>query len=237
VFGVGSSVTVTDDLIAVGGGGYVYVYTKTAQGWRPTADLAGPGSEPWYDAFAQSIAASGTTIAVADSSQCGPYLFTKAAGGRYGATQLTFSDSVNGDGWGYVISMSSGTIAVGAPAAGPGGPLTDGRVYVFARTPAGWRQTAELKSPNPSDALAFGESAAVSGSTLAVGDRGTSNLYLYTRTPSGWRLSGQVEDPHSRGAWVEWDCFGWSSAIAGPDLVVGADCADSYAGRAYVFPS
>ena len=103
-------------------------------------------------------------------------------------------------------------------------------------TPTSWSQHQEL--PLPSDAGGFGQSVAISGSTAVVGTQGSIGTgvgaaYIYVTDGTTW--SEQAELTPSDG--TTGDLFGWSVAISGPWVVVGAFGGPNYSakGAAYVF--
>jgi hypothetical protein len=103
--------------------------------------------------------------------------------------------------------------------------------YVFTKTATGWRQAAELHSPDAANAFSFGSSTAVSGSTALVGSDGTAPVYVFTKTATGWRNAADLKGSDT----VTGDGFGSTLAISGTTAVVGApDSADNI-GRAYLF--
>ena len=89
----------------------------------------------------------------------------------------------------------------------------------------------------------FGQSVAVSGDTMVVGAWGDDDLgtnagsaYVYTRSGTTWTQQAKLQS--SDGMWD--DKFGYSVAISGDTLVVGAyaDDEDTYtlnSGSVYIF--
>ena len=57
--------------------------------------------------------------------------------------------------------------------------LDAGRAYVFAKTGAGWKQTAELRGSDTVANDLFGDSVAISGTTVVVGSPGKAKLPGY----------------------------------------------------------
>ncbi len=107
-------------------------------------------------------------------------------------------------------------------------------------------QWLQQKRLNPSDAaasMAFGYSVAIDGDILVVGaywdnSPGGGSAYVFSKPAAGWTAVTQIakltpSDPGSR------DRFGWSVAISGNTIVVGAPGDDSLGmldnGSAYVF--
>jgi hypothetical protein len=191
---------------ASGGAGYpsyAFVYVKPAGGWKdmlPTAVLT--PSDTIDGCFGTSVAVSGDTIAVGDVGGCfsgtalgSAYIFVKPAGGWVDGTQtakLTASDALTTDFFGESVSISGGTVAVGAPQF----QTEPGKAYVFVQPASGWAdttQTAELSASDAQPEFEVGFSVSVSGDNILAGAPSIYNLnyppgnaYLFTKPPGGW---------------------------------------------------
>jgi hypothetical protein len=117
------------------------------------------------------------------------------------------------------VAISGTTVVVGEPQRGPG---FIGRVHVFTKKTAGWKQTAELKYGGGLTEL--GRQVAVSGKTL-VANRGTIGLYVFAKRAAGWRRIATLKH---RGD------DGFAVAISGSLAIVGVP-GTTKTGRAYVF--
>ncbi len=108
-------------------------------------------------------------------------------------------------------------------------------MYVFTKTANGWTQATELTGADSVAGDNFGRSVAISGTTIVVGAPNhasyTGRAYVFTNTANGWRQATELRGADS----VAGDNFGWSVAISGKSVVVGAVSHASYAGEAYVF--
>jgi hypothetical protein len=101
-----------------GSAGRAYVFAKTADGWKQTAELKG-SHMLGTDAFGSSVAISGTTVVVGAQharSTGRAYVFTKTATGWRQVAELKGS-SVAGL-FGYSAGISGNTILVSAPVVG-----------------------------------------------------------------------------------------------------------------------
>ncbi len=158
----------------------------------------------------------------------------------------------------WSVALSGNTLAVGARSeasavTGIGGDQSDnsavdaGSVYVFTRDMAGvWSQQAYIKASNTEANDLFGtRQIALSGDTLAVsatheasaatgidGDQSDNSasqagaVYVYARDATGvWSQQAYVKASNTD---VE-DGFGWSVALSGDTLAVGARWEDSAA--------
>jgi len=236
----GDSVAVSGRTIVVGApnraskAGEAYVFTKSGHGWQ-TTNLRGSDTVA-KDDFGDSVAASGHTVVVGafgHASEAGrAYVFTKTNNKWHQTAELSGIGTIPGDGFGVSVAVADKTIAVGAGLAASDA----GRVYVFARTATGWRQRAELAGANRADEDDFGDSVAVSGRNVVVGTFAQAprpgQAYLFSGTATGWRQTAQLTSDSSPAGGNE---FGYSVAISGSTIVVGAKDDKSGAGRAYLF--
>jgi hypothetical protein len=176
--------------------------------------------------------------------------------------ELTASDGVGcsgdcGDQFGYSVAIAGGTVVVGAPFRAVGGHTQQGAVYVFERPAGGWAgmtQTAELTDSGAADHVELGYSVGISsdGDTIVAGAPAGSEVTgngtntqgsadVFTTTGDSWtststpaaRLSyGGAESPLGGE-------FGWSVAVSGTTIVVGApndgSMSGNYPGLAYVY--
>jgi hypothetical protein len=259
----GSSVSISGDTLAVGASGsnqngfstanqsgIVYVYSNGNYTSTPVK-VANPTEGPPLInyRFGNSISISGDTLAVgawgshqngvgvADASGV-VYVYTA---GNYESAPVKVANPSEGPPladyrFGWSVSISGDTLAVGAYAAAQNGVGTadgSGCVYVYEN---GNYESAPVKVANPSEGAPlanynFGWIVSISGDTLVVGaigatqsGVGTANqsgcVYVYsngnyTSTPT------KVASP-SEGSPLTGYNFGYSVYISGDTLVVGA---------------
>ena len=190
---------------------------------------------------------------------------------------LKASNTEADDGFGWSVAISGDTVVVGARfeasnATGVDGNQADnsnfsaGAAYVFVRSGATWAQQAYLKASNSGAPDLFGHAVAISGDTIVVGAPqesgsatgvngnqaddsapGAGAAYVFVRNGVGaWTQQAYLKASNTGAG----DRFGWSVAISGNTVVVGAqfeasnatgvggDQADDsavLAGAAYVF--
>lgn len=187
-----------------------------------------------FDMFGFSVAVSGSTAVVGargDSIgstsfgfQGAAYVFNRQGGSWAEVQKLTASDGTAGDSFGWSVAFSGSTIVVGAPFDDIGGNPQQGSVYVFNRHGGDWVETQKLTASDGAADGHFGWSVAVSGSTIVVGatnelsfnfDQGSA--YVFDRQGRGW-----VEQKLTTSDEVEGDSFGFSVAVSGSTVVVGA---------------
>ncbi|MEZ6004838.1 MAG: hypothetical protein R3F33_11710 [Planctomycetota bacterium] len=150
-----------------------------------------------------------------------------------------FPDNV--DRFGSALAVDGHTMVVGAyledsAATGLNGNAADntrpeaGAAYIFERFGNHWSQVAYLKQASSVIGTGFGYSTAISGDWVAVGYPGDSSqlasagsVYMYRRVNGAWFLYQIVTAD-----FVDFgDSFGYSVAIDGDTLVVGAVSEDS----------
>jgi hypothetical protein len=241
----GASVAVSSDTVVVGapaspllssGLGRAYVFAKTATGWHQKAELQSPDTLG-PDWFGDSVAVSGNTIVVGApaisvlSAGIGrAYVFAKTATGWHQSAQLEGPGTAVGDWFGDSVAVSGNTVVVGAPSHAS----KAGAAYVFMNSGKGWVATV-LKGSDTTAKDDFGDSVAISGSTIVVGAFGHASeagrAYVFTKGPKGWHQAAEL----SGSGTVAGDGFGVSVAVAGGIIAVGAGLAASDAGRVYLF--
>ena len=174
---------------------------------------------------------------------------------------LKASDTKKVGRFGYSVAVSGNTAVVG----GIGDSDNNGAVYVFVRNGGVWTQQQKLTASNAEADDQFGVSVAIAGETIVVGasfeaggsDRVNGNqtdnsapaagaAYVFTRSGVTWSQQAYLKASNSDAG----DLFGYSVAIAGETIVVGAlfeasssdgvngnqtDNSAPFSGAAYVF--
>lgn len=218
--GFGNSVALSGDTLAVGAiledgsaagidgdqaddgaldSGAVYVFVRTGTTWAQQAYLKAshPGAD---DLFGHRIALSGDTLVVGASGE------------------------------------SSSATGVDGDEADDSAPFS-GAAYVFVREGATWIQQAYLKASNTLAVGQFGSGIAISGDTLAVAAIGDSSaatgvdgdqddvsaefagaVYVFVRDGKTWVQQAYVKPSNTEA----FDLFGFSVALSGDTLAVGA---------------
>lgn len=225
---------------------------------------------PQESGSATSTAASPNNSA---SSAGAAYVFVRSGSTWSQQGYLKASNAEAGDRLGCAVAVDGDTVVVGAyredgdaasTAMLSNEDATDsGAAYVFVRSDSLWSQQGYLKATNAADGSGFGYAVAIDGDTVAVGaffEHGdaTSTVeapngnavhagaaYIFVRDASAWTQQAYLKAANA--AMNDW--FGFSVALDGDTLVVGAhnedgdatsttespnDDADS-AGAVYVF--
>lgn len=135
--------------------------------------------------------------------------------------ELFPSDATVDDFFGHSIAISNGVIFVGCPnhddVCTPTFPMCDGgRVYVFTHVNDEWQETSTLVPSDLQGGMHFGFSMDVSDDVLVVGTL-DHVAYVFRRDADSWveeqKLVGDDGPDHR---------FGFSVAVDGDDLIVGA---------------
>ena len=190
--------------------GAAYVFTRSGSTWSQQAYLKAPNAEGG-DFFGSSVTISGDTIVVGASGE----------------------------------ASNQTTITNGTTASADNSAADAGAAYVFVRTGTTWTQQAYLKAPNAESNDNFGRAVSLSGDTLVVGasledsnqttiTNGTTAsadntaadagaAYVFTRTGTTWTQQAYLKAPNAEGG----DLFGWTVALSGNTIVVGAWSEDS----------
>jgi hypothetical protein len=102
-------------------------------------------------------------------------------------------------------------------------------VYIYTGSGTTWRLQAKIGDPGTTFADMFGDSLALSGSTLVIGasclDYDSGAAYVYQRSGASWVLKASMRDPLDR----EGDFYGQSVALSGNNVLIGS------VGQAYVY--
>jgi len=186
--------------------GAAYVFVRNGSSWSQQAYLKASNSNS-YDYFGYSVAVSGDTIVV----------------GAYGEDSNAIG--INGN------QFDNSTTRAGA-------------AYVFVRSGSAWSQQAYLKASNTNPIDLFGWSVSVSGDTIVVGapledsiassvngnqldnsatDAGAA--YVFVRSYTVWSQKAYLKASNTEAL----DYFGYSVAVSGDTIVVGAYGEDSNA--------
>jgi hypothetical protein len=262
----GFSVAISGDTVVVGASEYnsskvgaAYVFVKGPGGWnnmtqtaKLTASDAATGA-----LFGSSVACLGHTVVVgaphasvgSNQSQGEAYVFVEPRAGWANMTEtarLTSADGAANDYFGYAVSESGTTIAVGAPQAS-GQVAEQGKAYIFVKPKGGWKTTssfnAELTASNAQADSGLGVSVSISGSTLVAGaagvNSGTGAAYVFVEPEGGWKTTSNFNAELTASDGKPGDDLGYSVSISDNTVAAGAYLAqvgsNLYQGAAYVF--
>ena len=220
-----------------------YVFTRTGATWTQQGPklLANGGTSG--DELGAALALSGNTAVLGapgvdigtNSRQGAAYVFTRI--GTVWTQQqprLTANDGAADNDFGGAVAVYGNTAAVGAQGNGGG----RGAVYEFTYDGVSWTQQPKLTADDGKVGDKFGYAVALSGDTLVAGaDNGNNQrgaAYVFTRLGS-WRQQQRLIANDGQNG----DRFGFSVALSGETIVIGAPEEDSGTtvnqGAAYTF--
>jgi FG-GAP repeat len=219
---------------ASGPGGAAYVFDNAGGTWVQQAELTAADGAPG-GLFGYSVAALGGVAFVGGSlaypAAGAVYVFTNSGGQWTQQGTLTASDGAGGDEFGYSLSLSGGTLLVGAE---DRNQLT-GAAYIFTGSAASWAQQAELTASYGVPGDHFGTTLSLSGNTAVIGathhNNNTGAAYIFSGSGTNW--AQQTELTASDGVPGDW--FGSGAVICGGNVLVGAHGHNNGAGSAYLY--
>ena len=214
-----------------------------------TASGAGPngrgGLFRYYDGGAKTSAAESldqnsdaTTPATVSASANAPAP-TDSVQAPLPLTGITLSTNAGGVNAGRALAMRGELLFVGVPV----GTASNfaGAVHVFRRSGTNWNLESALRPPTNDNSRLFGYSLAEDRDTLVIGapgDISTNTLagstYVFRQQGTNWSLEATLHG----GAGTGGDEFGFSVAISGDSLIVGAPgyrSAGDHSGGAFIF--
>ncbi len=157
--------------------------------------------------------------------------------------KLTASDTAEGDQFGISVSVSNSSAVIGACFNDDAGDRS-GSAYILHRDQGGVENWGEVIKLIPSDSAAgdwFGWSVAMDGTTAAIGARRSDGLgtdsgaaYIFERDQGGMNNWGQAKKLTAADG-ADFDQFGYSVAMSGDTVVVGAHGHDGESGAVYIF--
>ncbi len=221
--------------------GAAYVYERTgATSWAETRITASTEAE-LGDYFGQSLAIRGDLLAAGAPGRTTRtgivYLVLRDAAGWPAAPTASVSapDAATNRGFGFSVALSDDTLVVGASQSAN---TLEESVYIYARgagASATYEETLHAMDGVVGDR--FGWAVSISGDLLAVGAPGygpgafnasPGAVYVFERQSGAW---SQVQRLAVSGTLR----FGWSVALSGDLLLIGAPATSSYQGAAHLF--
>lgn len=227
------------------------IFTRDVSGrWSWQTDLP-QASGPTSDAPPNVVVIDGDTVllaspfsAVGANLSQGYAAVYQRSGAAWGTSAGFLGDSSGKsyDLFGYSVSLSGTTAAIGAP----GADASAGCVYIFARNGNTWNLQQKLKASDASADNFFGAAVSIAGDRLVVGAPFVSGLvvegggsppvtpgkaYIFERSGTSW--SERKKLTASDGS--VGDRFGEAVSVAGGTVAIGAPLKDGYKGAVYVF--
>ena len=273
----GSSLALSEDYLAVGmpransagvgETGVVFIYQRQAMSgeWLLVQSIANPDPQA-FDLFGTSVSISGSLLAIGAP---GDEVLFPNAGRVYlfevGPATVNWQELQSipnpepdtDDLFGFSVSISDDTLAVGVPFDRPGMSALAGSVFLYRREVAsgplqpvdtsglGGSAPGQIPCPDLITSALFGTSVSISGGVLAVGASGddpsgnsnAGSVYLFDQNPGAgpWQLSQNLLNPDPLASLR----FGSTVTVAGAELAVAAFLDDvggvDDAGSVYIY--
>lgn len=247
----GSSVAISGETILVGAprvgsldAGAVYLFERDGTSWNEVGRLTNPHPQS-NDFFGSSVALAvdlGVVGVPLDDDvigfQSGSAYLLRRTGSNWSVLQdakLQASDGQGGDQFGISVSVSGGTVLVGAYGEDEEGDAA-GAAYVFEKSGATFVEQAKLTASDPVAFQLFGQAVSLCRDTALIGAPGDPErgaAYVFTRQGASWSEQAKLV---GRGLAV--GAFGFSVSVSGDTALVGAPYDDTvaiHAGAVYVF--
>jgi hypothetical protein len=235
----GLSVAISGEVCVVGApwdddrgrhSGSAYVFRWDGKYWHQEAKLlAHDGAAD--DRFGYSVEIEGDRIAVGarwdddqGTNSGSVYLFERTDGNWKRSIKLIPEGGGEADEFGISLSFSGDRLAVGAFGDSHKGEQT-GAVYVFSRRGYRWALESLLTANDAAEGDGFGSAIDLEGETLvigapwkSIGDEPNGAVYVFFQSEEAWvQKTRLVPTGGTRG-----QHFGWSVAISGDRVLVGA---------------
>ena len=257
----GYSVAISGDTIVVGSlraetplsnSGAAYVFVRNGSVWTQQQKLtANDGAAE--DEFGNAVAINGDTVVVGSHSADQPngnghagavYIFNRSGSVWTQSQKLIPTGTILfGDFLGESVAISGDTIAAGAY--GDDEPQSNaGTIYVYVRSGGVWTQQQKLIVPDGTTNDSLGMAVAIDGDTIVAGAREDTPIvsqpaygaaYVFVRNGGVWSQQQKLTASDGAG----FDRFGWSVAVMGDSIAIGAREDDTSAGpdagSAYIF--
>jgi hypothetical protein len=240
--------------------GAVYVFRRRGSLWQLEAYLK-PSNTEDSDEFGTGLALDGDTLVVGAFHEDGTlsdsgaaYVFRRAGGVWSQDGYLKPMNLQADQDFGWSVAVAGDLVAVGARLEDDTGSGTtdSGAVYLFRRDEEAWKPEARLAAATPETDAFFGYSVAVAEGVVVVGACGqgcppyprtipdpqtAGAAYVFRRGGTDWEQEAELAPLASPGPQAG-DAFGYSVAVDGDTVVIGAngeDTSSSNGGAVYVF--
>lgn len=205
--------------------GMLYVYRKAAGKWSEAARIAASDAKQ-NDGFGAAIARYNNLIIVgalrANENRGAAYIFQRDARGAWSqVAKLSPSDGAPAEGTGAIVAIGADLAVIGSPTQNK----QTGAAYVFRRNGTTWVEAGKLVSPEAREQNFFGESVAIVGNRILIGEPGhterTGAVHIFTLSPNSgntWSATGKL----APNGLQKNDRYGAPIVQDGAQLLVGA---------------
>jgi hypothetical protein len=235
----GCSVALSNNTVVIGAygddsdTGSAYVFVRSGSTWAFEHKLT--ASNPHQnDRFGNSVAIDTNAVLVGSyfsspfeiRSAGSVYYFTRTAGAWSQQAVLTASDPNEYNYFGCSVALDANIAVIGAYECDINGIADAGAAYVFSKSTSGWVQQQKLfDTIDPCDGEDFGRSVAIEANAIFVGcsnnrvdGNQTGSVFEFVRTGQFWTQNQTFSAEDSN----DGDNFGFSAAVSGRNLIVGA---------------
>lgn len=226
--------------------GSVYVFSKVNGVWQETQKIMSPNPQ-MGDSFGIGVSISGDQMLIGsqgvNSSRGAAYLYVNNNGVWEYEETITASNAAPDNYFGSSVTIEDSKAVVGAY----GVNAEVGAAYVFEKNSQGSFEEVQILNANPSsDRVQFGWATAINQDYIAVTAPHIYGIempevYFYKKDGSGTWVEDQIIVGDDT---VEEDFLGWSVALNGQEMIIGAPREDhdvngnnemGDAGSAYIF--
>jgi hypothetical protein len=237
----GTSVSISGDYAIVGAPfhtvstkvnqGAAYIFIRSGTSWTQQAILTNGTAN---DTFGASVSISGDYAIIGAPnapilSYGWAFIFNRIGNSWSQQSLLSPSDLIEGDVFGFSVSISGDFAIIGAPRQDIIPSVTKrGAVYIFGRIGTSWLQLTKI--PNPEFRYLFGASVSISGNYAIVGCGTTnSSAYIFTGSGTTWTQQAILSPPTTTTQ------FGQSVCISGDYAIIGEGSTVANESSAYIY--
>lgn len=253
----GYSVSISGDVVVIGAprdddngfySGSAYIYRYNGTGWTEEAKLTASDGA-YNDTFGYSVSISGDAAVIgADGNDengynsGAAYIYRYNGSGWNEETKIMASDGLDGDKFGWAVSISRDTAVVGAAEDENNGYLT-GSAYIYRYDGTDWVEETKILPSDVAYNDYFGKAVSISGDVAVISsykddDNGhdTGSAYIYRYNGTDWIEESKLLASDGEGR----NLFGISVSISisGDVAVIGASGEyknELYTGAAYIY--
>ncbi len=235
----GNSVAISGETILVGApgvddagpeAGATYVFVRVDGEWIQQAKLIGTDIGA-FDQFGSAVTVHENTAIIGayakdevGTDSGAAYVFVRNGNAWTQQAKLTPRDAVQGDHFGFSVSVHSDTAFIGAPLSNAAGP-DSGAAYLFTRNGTTWRQELQLLSNDIGIGDEFGYAVDLINGAAIVGapkeDRHQEDMgaaYVFVETRETWAQQAKLTASDAESG----DEFGAAVALHEDTAIIGS---------------
>ncbi len=214
--------------------GAAYVFVRSGGTWTEQQKLvASDGVEGDDFGWSVSLAADHAVVGAyaKDAARGAAYVFAGNGGSWTEEQRLVPSDGVEGDDFGWSVSLADALALVGAP----GHDAGRGAAYAFLSSGGSWTEEQKLAASDGESSDQFAVSVSLAADRALLGAYWEDSLrgaaYVFGRNGGSWSEERKLVASDG----VDGDRFGGAVSLGAERALIGAYAKDSSRGGAYVF--